>query len=231
MSETKTTKTTVKTDDNFQSAFDGLMLGDGCITKCRKSINYHYSQRCKYHEWLDNIEHLFAINRLNTHIDKHNINNNFGTSILYHLWSHNSLFFTEQHNRWYKKWYDIDKYPTRLWHQDEDKEWFVWKKIVPKDIKLTPVCVLNWYLGDGSISKHALGNGYSLKLSTHSFTKEDVKYLEFVLNDQVVDCAYISSYENSYFINITKKLGIIAFLSYIKDLKKPSCYNYKFPEA
>ena len=73
-------------------------------------------------------------------------------SVEYHLWTLSYVEFREMHDRFYRKWYDIDTYSKRYWHEDKYGDWYVWRKIVPRDVCLSPVCVANWYKGDGSIS-------------------------------------------------------------------------------
>lgn len=222
---------------SFTDNFDGLMLSDGSIHYNSKSYQYH--QSCKYKEWLDNIHNNFMFNNINSCIypsKRVGFNNSKVLSgYIYHLSTSNcsgeGMLLSISHKRWYKKWYDIDSYNKHYWHLDEDGEYFVWRKIVPDDISLTPECVLNWYLGDGSIVLHNKKyinycNSYIIQLATNGFSKYDIEYLINILNEKVVDCAY---YNNSTII-ISKKGGVRSFLSYICDLEIPDCYSYKFPE-
>lgn len=217
---------------NFLDNFDGLMLSDGSITKDKEHKNYRYTQVCKRKEWLDYISFLFSEYGFNSSITTSNRfiwNSNF---TIYNLQSNRSLYFTDQHKRWYIKDYNVDEYPTRLWHLDKEKdEWFAWHKTIPKDVTLTPECVLNWYLGDGTLCQNRL-----IRISTDGFTKTEVENLAFLLNEQVIEKACISKEKNklkniyAYNIDINKRECRKSFFDYIKDCEIPSCYSYKFPK-
>ncbi len=217
---------------NFISYFDGLMLSDGCLTKQKLGKNYYYAQNCKYKEWLDNICYNFYVNNITTKVyNPKTFTGNFGINTHHSLKTNSILFLTTQHERWYIKDYNVDNYSTRLWHYDkETEEWFVWNKIVPKDICLTPECVANWYLGDGSFYKKKY-HVNSIQLATNGFTKKDTEYLNILLNDYIVNYSHI--YEQTtgkYLIKIYRKSSIDEFFNYIKDCEVPECYNYKFPK-
>lgn len=74
------------------------------------------------------------------------------------------------------------------------------KKVVPKDLRLTPVSALHWYVGDGSSGKH------ELIFSTQSFNAEDNKLLAQLL---------------------WKAMGVKAKIQAIKSLKNPQKTLYK----
>lgn len=215
----------------FKSYLDGLMLSDGCITKGKKHRDYGYSQDCKYKEWLELINFDFICNNIETKLsDIKPRSSCYGKNITYKLRSNISQFFTEQHKRWYVKEYNyIDEYPKTRWHFDEEiQEWFSWRKIIPEDIALTPECILNLYLGDGSITKRN-GNGFQIQLATDGFLINEVEYLLSLLNECVVNYAYIGKHSNNYTIYIGERAEVNTFFEYINTLSIPSCYYYKFP--
>ena len=215
--------------DSFMESFDGLMLGDGCVSKSKVYKNYRYTQDCKYHEWLDCIKNLFFTNGFKSDIYVTKAYGDRKPNSSYNLNSSSIGFFTEQHKRWYIKDYNIDEYPTRLWHLDEDTgEYFAWHKTIPIDIILTPECVLNWYLGDGGLYKQTYRKSYFIQIATCGFTEREVEHLIFLLNDQVVDCAHYIRSSNT--IQISKKSGVNMFLDYLGNLNKPNCYAYKFQD-
>ena len=62
------------------------------------------------------------------------------------------------------------------------EKWYLGnKKIVPKDLKLTPLTLLIWFLDDGCIC-FANEKKLYVKFSTDGFTKEEVEFLVALLN-------------------------------------------------
>ena len=213
---------------------NGLLLGDGCIHR-RNETTGTYTQKCKHILWLTEIQKKFEEYNITSSIYRDligtsnfsDIKRNKVTTIYNQLDTKYYIELNELYNKWYKKQYDIDNYDEKLWYLDKDSgEWYVWKKIVPKDIDLTPECVLNLYLGDGHF------NYSRITFATNGFMKEDAEYLAFLLNEQIVDCACVDkhSQQENYIVYIGKQTGINIFFDYISSLEHPTCYNYKFPQ-
>ena len=220
---------------------DGLMLGDGHILYSNGSISATaYQQSCKYKNWLDIIsKDLYEYGIINT-VDNGKLRtggkNAKDGSMTYRLWTNNYIEFKEMHDRWYKKDYNVDEYPTTRWHLDERSgEYYAWKKIVPKDICLSPACVANWYLGDGTVSqkkdysklfKKLYNNGYQLIISTDDFIRKDTIFLADLLSEVLgISCGV----QKNGRIGIYSKTGISIFLNYIRNYKI-DCYSKKFPD-
>ncbi len=216
--------------DKFINKLGGLLLGDGGISK-----QNFYTQSSISIEWLEDISYWFRYNGFNSNIYPLR-KFGFNMSQLYKLYTSVSPIFEEQRKRWYKHYYVIDGYPEKLWHEDEDGEYFIWHKIIPFDIFLTPECVANWYMGDGSIYKRKLQNSYVLSLATDSFTKKEVNFLVDLLNEQITDNFYLKkkrlrkSGEQSYIIQLTKRENISEFIEYIRPCVV-SCFDYKIPDV
>jgi len=117
---------------------------------------------------------------------------------------------------------------TTLTHPDIIKQAQRWypngKKRVPKDIRITPISLLLWYLGDGSITKS--GISYTIRFATCAFDPNDIenilmpKMKQFGLDvwrDQCGknDIKMATKSTNRFFDIIGRKSPI-------------SCYNYKF---
>ena len=212
--------------------FDGLMLSDGHIER-KSMLTGRYCHLCKEKNWLDKIsEDLYGygiectVNNGRLYIGGFSIDEG---SLAYSLRTYDYVEFKEMHDRWYKKDYNIDEYPTTRWHLDKRSgEYYAWKKIVPKDICLTPGCVANWYLGDGNIHKDKRKyTTYTLSLATNDFIENDVLFLLELLFELLdIKCGIA----NSGVINICNRADISTFLNYIKDYKV-NCYLYKFPEG
>jgi hypothetical protein len=105
------------------------------------------------------------------------------------------------------------------------------KKIVPGDIELTPECVANWYLGDGSITQ-SKKKYFAIRLHTNGFPHNDVIFLSDLLDDKldIHSRTYVHGKENNgLVIHILRQKDVKTFLNYIKDFWI-LCYAYKFPD-
>jgi len=211
---------------------DGLLLSDGHIQNHR-NINraYIYVQSCSNREWLDIICNDFFSFGIFSSVGNKIIRNtgwsNKNGNVLYQLYTNiNSyVYFKEQSERWYRKWYDIDNYNKYFWHKDETGDYFIWKKVIPRDIELSQEFLANEYLGDGSIN-NTRGNAFQIQLSTYSFLRDDV----VLLSDKIDERLDIkSSVTSRNAIIITKRRSVLEFLNYIKEYEI-SCYAYKFPK-
>ena len=175
------------------------MLSDGCITKTKKGVNYYYTHSCKFEQYIDFLTDEYSFN-----VRKSKYNRNGGiikgkmikSCESFELRTKVSSSFTKIRNLWYPKG----------------------KKVVPKNLLLTPDTVLHWYLGDGN-----LDNSNGIFLCTDSFFLSDLDFL----------------------INLFKEIGILAkkiikknrilipnryvyeFLNYIGFSPIP-CFNYKW---
>jgi hypothetical protein len=109
------------------------------------------------------------------------------------------------------------------------KRWYPrGKKIVPQDVRITPISILLWYLGDGSVGRHRRrGEVFStnLSLATCGFTPEENKEILIPkLSKLGIRCLYGSS-KNDIIICPDS----IKTFFYIIGHKSPiSCYDHKF---
>lgn len=140
----------------------GSLLGDGCLFKYRADKNpilslLRATKDIDYLKWEYSNFKDFCLSEPNSIeiFDKR-------TNKTYYQ----SKFATRQvpiFNNYYNEWYPLGK------------------KIVPKNLKLTPLICAIWFCDDGcvTITKH---NRIQLKLSTHGFSVDDVTYLVDLLN-------------------------------------------------
>ena len=117
------------------------------------------------------------------------------------------------------------------------------KKLVPRDLVLTPTTLLHWYIGDGQKSTMKSG----IRIHTNSFSIEDVEFLQELLRkeglvfnvylkyDSVYDKKYpiLTTYKYKYKLDFFNYIGepIIDFYKYKWDLShhpqyKASDLNY-----
>ena len=209
---------------------DGLMLSDGHIPPVKYGGTGLYRQSCEHKSWLDKINEDLYEYGIECRVDDGRlITGGFspeGGSIAYSLRTRYYVEFKEMHDKWYIKWYDIDNYNKHFWRKDKDGEYFIWQKIVPRDICLSPVCLANEYFGDGWTSKQTHHNGYHTVLATNGYLREDTLFLADLLSETLnIKCGV----NKAGAIGIYTQTDISTFLNYIKDYRV-DCYSKKFPE-
>lgn len=96
------------------------------------------------------------------------------------------------------------------------------RKIIPRDINLSPITIVNWYLSDGKLDKDDM-----IILYTESFSKEDVEWLSSCLNKATGIVSYPHKNERKHWIIKVRAAESEIFLNYIKE-SKIRCFNYKF---
>lgn len=93
------------------------------------------------------------------------------------------------------------------------------KKIVPKDINLSPIMLANWYMGDGC----ACRDEGMLALATNAFELEDVKFLSDKINTTLFIKSKVNKKNEIYIPHYHADI----FLDYIKEFKI-GCFDYKW---
>jgi len=148
--------------DYFKQVLDGLLLGDGSLAK-PKSLNsnscYQHTDKHKnYIEWLRQqfIDEGLECGKIYEKVNEKGFKPG---SIAFYFSTRKYPCLTEQYHRWYRNG----------------------KKIIPKDLKLTPTVVLHWYIGDGSLIKPSKGKPF-IHFATNCFTFEEVNFLVEQLN-------------------------------------------------
>lgn len=115
-------------------------------------------------------------------------------------------------------WHSKTKYCINL-HNLRQKWYPFGKKIVPKDIKITPTTMLWWYLGDGYIAK------YGAVLCTDSFDRVSNHRLVKLIISEGIPCHLTPRNR----IRIEGNRGIDLLLDYIGP-SPVECYKYKWGE-
>lgn len=154
----------------------GLMLGDGSIVYPNKNASQNprlqtrrQVQDLEYLEWQHSLFEKFysvgptPVSQYDRRTDK--------LYSSYHLQSRTCEIF----KNWHKTWYPDGK------------------KIIPKDLRLSPLTLLVWFLDDGCIIKKSESN-LILKLATNGFKPEDTLFLAKLLEDFLGE--KISMYRN-----------------------------------
>ncbi len=127
----------------------GSLLGDAYITK-RGQIQFEQSDKQK--------EYLFW-----KHQELKSI-------------SYKNISKVERLDKRFTKTYTSYRFWTRQYFLSwREKFYFKNKKIVPKDIQLTPLALAIWYMDDGCLSDH------KCIIATDGFSKEDISFLRKLL--------------------------------------------------
>lgn len=178
---------------------DGELLGDGCLfSQSIYSARFIYASKyLEYIQYVSNTLKSFGIKQSGK------INKRYHKNMDCYTYQYSSLTYAELlpiHLKWYPEG----------------------KKIVPKDIKLTPLVVRQHYIGDGHLA-HPKNSRPYIRLCTNSFSISDVERLI----TQLIKLGYKAVRQlsnNSIYISTQSTKD---FLNYIGKCPV-KCYQYKF---
>jgi len=175
---------------------NGELLGDGClISRSVYSARFSYSSKYKeYIQYISDTLKSFGIKQsgeIKKRIDKRYNN------IVYHYGSCDYAELLSIRKKWYLNGH----------------------KIIPKDIKITPLTLRQHYIGDGSL---IYWKRISVTLYTYGFLVSDVKWLikqliklGFKVTRQSSNAIHVSVHSTKDFLNYIGKCPV-------------KCYQYKF---
>ena len=186
---------------------DGFLLGDGAITSVSKNRGtFRFSMDSVEQEWAK-----YAISGLTPYCPSEPKQS--GT-----------ISIKRPRLSWMSK---------SLTHPDIAAQFARWypdgKKSVPNDIRITPVSIMLWYLGDGSLS-HAKGNFESLRFATCSFSISEINdVLIPKLNKFGINCIGAGGQTelNDVRVRVCPE-SIGRFFDLIGHESPIPCYAYKF---
>jgi len=87
-------------------------------------------------------------------------------------------------------------------------------KIIPRNIKLTPLVCATWFFDDGCVTIHPITNRLRLKLSTNGFSKDDNEFLISKLKIITNEHFSLNKSNNSIY---SSDAGTKAFIKYIEN--------------
>jgi len=203
---------------------NGLMLGDGCLSKTSKlSARLTFSGK-------------------NLHIIK-----NYFTNLKFSYWSGSLLIKPPGSKQ--AKLYKSNRLKSHSYKEllDIRNKWYTHRKIIPDDLILTPIVCYWWYIGDGCFNKpnKRIINSCKISLCTECFSKNEneklvIKLKNLGLNaiinnrNRIIFCKTKKSGDIVKFSNKTMKHYDYAeegikFLNYIKNnVNINKEYEYKF---
>ena len=112
---------------------------------------------------------------------------------------------------------------------EQRKRWYPnGKKIVPKDVRLTPIVLAQWYMGDGNLELKRKAS-YRITFCTDSFTKEENNFLANILKEKYGYTLIVRRYkkEKGYRIFMSRQDDVKDFLLKTSPYKV-SCFDYKW---
>jgi len=175
--------------EHLRNFLDGLLLGDGFLF-CNNNISATYRHSDKHKNYIEylkqQLKYFNVVSSENTWVKT-----GYTKGHKYTCYQMSTISYA-------------DFLPLRKrWYPDG-------KKIVPRDIILTPSVCLNWYIGDGSLMRNARGRT-RIKLCTDGFPKSDVLFLIEKLRNLGIEASYWKSCNRiGISANYTKK-----FIDYI----------------
>ena len=191
-----------------QQVLDGAMLGDGSLIIHKNGVNAYLSYLSKSEQHVRYVMDYFQ---------------EFLTDAGYY----NSSYFDKRTKKEYCR--TVAKTHALQVFTQQQKRWYKNKiKILPKDLVLTPLTCLIWYIGDGGLINS--NRSQYIKLSTQCFSKEEqeeillpqLKQFEATLMKTDLN----KQDEQQYFIYIPHR-KIKSFLEYIGNCPF-SDYSYKW---
>jgi hypothetical protein len=177
---------------------NGELLGDGSINQ-RSIYSACYSHGSKYKEYLEWLISKFQSWGIKCmRIRKKECENYTG----YYFATHDYPIFIEFRKRFYPNG----------------------KKIIPKNMDLSPITLRQFYIGDGGLIKNKSGK-FSIKLYTYGFSIKDVLFLMIKLKELDIE----TTRQKSNIINIGVK-SAPKFLNYIGECPEEikDIYGYKW---
>jgi transposase len=205
--------------------FTGSMLGDGTIVKnCQNGglCRFQVSQSQTDHAGCDKTSYMnFYLNEFD----------DFSTKIISASIKASGVAINPHKN--YFDRYVFYTHNLRFWEKLESK-WYVprtghprfkRRKIVPTDIKLTPLTLCVWHMDDGSNNQ----TDANIELNTQSFTVDEVEFLiERLKKDLGIDSHKKAGgkKEGQYKIYIGRN-SYFDFIEMIKQHVEWDCFKYK----
>lgn len=193
-------------DDYFEDFFDGTMLGDGWLQRrSSESARYAISQKHKsYCKWIKSLMAKYGIEQSGQIYSREKQD-----SVTFRYTTRDYVDFEKEYSRWYQK-----------------------EKIIPKDVRITPISVRHWFIEDGGFSRKEWGTR-EVYFCTNGFKDNDVKYLAARLAENLdVGKDMIKVYNHKGpIIRFAEPKVVKSFFAFVSPLPAPlrNDYGYKWP--
>ena len=178
----------------------GLMLGDGHLElhKNGKNASLRITRKSEDESYID--YHVNIFSNLGAKRSDGQVKDKRTNKIYLRTMLHTSVhsILTQWHKVWYRRG----------------------KKIIPKNLKLTPLTLATWFADDGSLTIKK--RQYNAKLATHGFTKQEVILLKKQLLSQLNLCFKIyrdnSGKKPHWFLMLTNKNDVRQLINIINTV-------------
>lgn len=205
-------KRSIIISNSLLEILDGELLGDGCLSKYYIQADFRESFGYNKKEWAMYLINLFLDNKIPIMGKGLYERQPCGKSrnITFVFSTKNVLELGNLHKRWYVKNINFDDKKQRMFSNRK------YIKMVPIDLKITPNCLLHWYIGDATVSS----GGCSIH--TDGFTQNEVEFLRFKLKNDIG----IKSSRYDCIIHIPKieRLKLLEIIG----ICPVECYKYKW---
>ena len=182
--------------------FNGIMLSDGSLEKIRyKNSRFNISQAYDRKELVLKLQEHFIDFGVFSNL-KLMFNKKYNTHFWF-LYSQMSTAFSLLRNYWYKDGH----------------------RIVPMDIKLTPLCIAYWFMGDGTSSWHTKSTS-KISLYTNTFPQKDTIRLSQILIEMGIHNFIREIKENQFIIEIKRTNSVDKFYEIVEPYIL-NCFKYK----
>ncbi|MBW2560189.1 MAG: helix-turn-helix domain-containing protein [Deltaproteobacteria bacterium] len=194
-------------DGRLLEIIDGELLGDGTV-RVQSPFSGQYTHGSASKEDLEYLKALF---------NRHGVKCSEVYKVIQKVAGHEYPGY-----RFATRDYDFLLAIRHRWYPDG-------KKIVPRDIVLTPTVVFHWYKGDGCLGS-SKGQRSFITLATCGFKKNDVEFLISLL----ADLGFHSTCTKNKSIYIVTT-DTLAFLEYIgpcpSDLERPYGHKWRYQDT
>jgi len=195
-------------DDGLRQILEGELLGDGCLSRTKQCINAMFQYKTSNLQYSEYVKSLFNIFDPSNDYD-HSQYTHLERATGYSWYTKTNPSLTEIYDRWY---------PDGI-------------KIVPRDLELTPLVCLHWYIGDGCLETNHKTKQQYIELHTQGFNESNIDLLVQKLNDLGFIARKAKAKLNklghmTYKITISSK-SMTKFLKYIGKCPVES-YEYKW---
>lgn len=191
--------------DSLVEWVDGLMLGDGYVNFTKDGyVSCRFRLDSSAKEWVE-----YGMSKLKDYEPtKVTTYNKITEKTPNPIWVSQTLMHP-----------DINSQAVR-WYSGENRT-----KKIPVDVRITPISVMLWYLGDGSFTYTEDGNMSVLRLATCAFDRNDLETIVIPkLKEHNID-AYVDDYKNDIHV---RSESIKDFFNFIGWKSPIVCYDHKF---
>jgi len=190
----------VELTDELCEFLGGLLLGDGNIHPRHAGAAYqHRDSNVEYLEWLSDKLEEFGLERSGK------------------IYEYEQRGLSDGHYKT-KDYIELAEFYQR-WYSDRGD------KVIPEDIDLTPVVLMNWYIGDGSFDSNPRG-GLRIAVIRESM-RRSLPTLKKGLENLGIECTIFTdglrirnSHQDDFFEYILSN-----------GVEIPPSYEYKFPRG